>query len=227
MRVDFTGMPTRLATDPFGNRFGLGRVIAGMRGLGETICDEDGNNCVDTGSTQDTGNTQADWNAQYDKDIAGCFNYDAGGDCTTCAPGYSSNGVGGCTNDLQSNMGAVAQQQCQGQGGTWKADGCYFDTGDVCAAAGGTLVNGKCSVSTAGVSATSTSALTSVLNSLSNIFRPTTSTANTAAACATAGGKWNGVQCVPSGSISIGGMVLSSTTLIILGVGAFLLLKKK
>ncbi len=68
-------------------------------------------------------------------------------------------------------------------------------------------------------------AFSQILNSIFGAPRPLT--ASSAGACAAAGGTWNGVTCTPKGTVNLGGVALSTSTLLIGGVVLIFLMKGK
>jgi hypothetical protein len=73
------------------------------------------------------------------------------------------------------------------------------------------------------------SAFSSILNSIfgTGATRPQSAVPTTSAACTAAGGTWTGTACTPKGSLNIGGMAISTTTLLIGGVILFLVAKRR
>lgn len=74
----------------------------------------------------------------------------------------------------------------------------------------------------------SPSAFTSILNSIfGGASAPKGPTPTSASACAAAGGTWTGTTCTPKGTINLGGVALSTGTLVIGGIFLLLMMKKK
>lgn len=208
MRVDLHGMPKRLAADPFGNRFGLGL----MRGLGADCIqwDED-NNCIAEAATivSKPDLNKCDPLTGFDGYGVACSGTETAGNYVTPADGeYITN----CT-------GYDSAGNCVTCGAGYKLNG-WGGAYTSCDSIGGLPGTKKPAVQASGFQ--------SILNSISNIFKPTVPiAAASAGACVAAGGQWAGTKCLPKSSISLGGTAISMSTLLILGVVAVVVLKKR
>lgn len=235
MRVDLVGSQRRFASDPFGNSFGMGHVLRGLAAV-----EGDGDDSVNTGgggSSNENGRSPT------------CYSYGSTGECLS----YTTDG-GSTINSCSDNSGNILSgvAACQGIGPNGGAGGSYQAPAD-----GETVTNcsaydqyGNCVTCGAGFKLntwggdytscdsvgglpgakkpTQASGFQSILNSFSNLFKPSAPiSAATAAACAAAGGQWTGTQCAPKSSFVIGGTAISMTTLLVIGVAAVFLLKKK
>lgn len=213
MRVGFNG---------FGQ---LGVYRAGMRALGDCTLDPESGTQICDPDPVPTGGTSAPDGGS----ITGCSTYDAGSDCVTCGSGYTSDGTGGCTlnpgagysstpSDGVSITNCTQYDQygnCVMCGSGYKLN-TWGGTASSCDSIGGLPGTKKTAVQP--------SPFSSILNSLFGASAPIP---NSATACAAAGGTWNGVTCTPKGTVSLGGVALSTTTLLIGGVVLLMLMKKK
>jgi len=211
---------------------GMGALTRGLamidayRGLGDTCTqyDASGEACIawssDTGSSP-SPTTPPDGGTP----IPGCTGYNTGSDCVACGPGYLVNSSGGCDPVISASGGSggadingITQAQCSNAGRSWVNNTCYLNSpsGPVPP----TAASGAAAPPTLG-------SFAAFLASIGNMFKGTAAPTS-AAACAAAKGAWNGASCVmpaSSGSLQIGGMTISVTTLLIIG-GVLLVLSK-
>ena len=209
MRVGFNGLGRMGVYTPYG-----------MMGLGDTCTDPQ------SGEPYDCSGASAPTPCVSD------------GSCST-VPGQTTDNCGNlCPDTSTSGSGTTASGGASGTGSrtcwalapdgtcaSWTADGGATTT--PC----GTSTVPPCSLSASQVTAaggakapTAPSTFSSILSSL---FGTPSTVPTNASACTAAKGTWNGTTCVPAGSLSIGGMAISTTTLLIGGALLLLVMKGK